>query len=117
VLTRFVRLVPVIAALAIVTWSVAAADDPIAITASDWKFTPNTITLRVGVPTVLRLSSAEGVHGLQSDELGISQTVIVPGKETDVTLAPKKPGTYVLHCSVPCGSGHQNMTLTINVEP
>jgi cytochrome c oxidase subunit II len=116
VLIKFVRLVPFIAALALLMSSVAAADDPIAISASDWKFTPNTITLKVGVPTVLRLSSAEGVHGLQSDELGISQTLIVPGKETDVTLTPKKAGTYVLHCTVPCGSGHENMTLTVKVE-
>jgi cytochrome c oxidase subunit II len=117
VFTRFARFVPVIATFALLSSRVAAADDSIAITASsDGKFTPGSITLKVGVPTTLRLSSTDGVHGLQSDELGISQTLIIPGKETDVTLTPKKPGTYVIHCSVPCGSGHDTMTLTVKVE-
>ncbi|HEX8806375.1 MAG TPA: cupredoxin domain-containing protein [Candidatus Aquilonibacter sp.] len=114
--TRFARLVSVVAALTLLTSSIAAADDPIAITASDGRFTPGTIVLKVGVPTTLRLSSTEGVHGVQSDELGISQTLIFPGKVTEVTLTPKKPGTYVIHCSVPCGSGHDSMTLTVKVE-
>ncbi len=115
--TRFARLIPVVAALAFLSSHVAIAADPISITASDGKFTPGAITLKVGVPVVLRLSSTEGVHGVQSDALGISQTLIFPGKETDVTVTPKKPGTYVLHCTVPCGSGHENMTLTVTVEP
>ncbi len=115
-LTRLIRLIPVVAALVLLAPNVAAADDPISIVASNWKFTPNTITLKVGVPYVLRLSSAEGVHGLQSDALGVSQTLILPGKGIDVTVTPKKTGTYVLHCSVPCGTGHETMTLTIKVE-
>ena len=104
-------------AIAFVLGGVARASDPIAIVASNWKFTPNQITLKAGVPQVLRLSSSEGVHGLQSDALGIAQTVIIPGKSTDVTVTPKKPGTYVVHCSVVCGAGHANMTLTVVVEP
>ncbi|HUN29663.1 MAG TPA: cupredoxin domain-containing protein [Alphaproteobacteria bacterium] len=104
-------------ALAIIMGGVANAADPIVITASDWKFTPNEITLKAGQPQVLRLTSLEGVHGLLSDALGIAQTIIVPGKNTDVTVTPKRVGTYVVHCSIECGAGHPNMALKVVVDP
>ncbi len=87
------------------------------IVASNWKFTPDTITLKAGEPQELRLTSSEGVHGIQSDELGIAQTTIAPGKFSTVTVTAKKAGTYVVHCSVVCGAGHADMKLNINVEP
>src|SRR5271165_4206375 len=92
----------------------AAANPTIDIVASNWKFTPNTIQLHVGQATTLRLTSKEGVHGLQSDELGIPMTTITSGS-TSVTVTAKKAGKYVLHCAIMCGAGHANMTLTINV--
>jgi cytochrome c oxidase subunit 2 len=94
----------------------AYAHPPIDIVASNWKFTPGTITVHVGEQTTLHVTSSEGVHGIQSDELGIPQTTIVPGKFVDVTFTPKKAGTYVVHCSVICGAGHADMKLTITVE-
>ena len=65
----------------------------------------------------LRLTSSEGVHGLQSDELGIPQTAIAPGSFKTIQVTAKKPGKYVLHCAIMCGAGHSNMTLTIYVAP
>jgi cytochrome c oxidase subunit 2 len=94
----------------------AYAHPPIDVVASNWKFTPNEITTKVGEETTLRVSSAEGVHGIQSDDLGIPSTTIVPGKTVDVTFTPKKAGTYVAHCSVLCGAGHADMKLTVKVE-
>lgn len=87
------------------------------IVASNWKFTPDTITLKAGEPQDLRFTSSEGVHGVQSDELGIPQTTISPGKFTDVTVTAKTAGTYVVHCSLVCGAGHGDMKLTVKVEP
>jgi cytochrome c oxidase subunit II len=92
-----------------------AATSTIDIVASNWKFTPSTIELHVGQTTTLHVTSSEGVHGLQSDELGIPQTMIVPGSTKAIEVTPKKPGKYVLHCAVMCGAGHPNMTLTVNV--
>ncbi|MGB6985963.1 MAG: cupredoxin domain-containing protein [Candidatus Aquilonibacter sp.] len=114
---RLSHILATAAILLVLTANVALADSPIAVTASDGKFTPGTVTLKVGQTTVLHFSSSSGVHGLQSDALGISQTLIMPGKGTDVTVTPKKAGTYVLHCTIPCGSGHETMTLTVDVEP
>ena len=105
----------VIGALIFAPFQIAFAHPSIDIVASNWKFTPSTIELHVGEATTLRLTSAEGVHGLQSDELGIAQTMIVPDQWTTVSVTPKKAGKYVVHCSVVCGAGHADMALTVNV--
>jgi len=93
-----------------------AAHPSIDIVASNWKFTPVTITVELGKPTTLRLTSSQGVHGIASKELGIPDTTIMPKKFVTVTFTPSKAGTYVVHCAVICGAGHPNMALTVKVE-
>src|SRR5690348_8341177 len=116
-MTRFFGLIP-LAAMVLLTSSLSVSAHPsIDVVASNWKFTPSTIELHVGETTTLRLTSSEGVHGIKSDDLGISQTMITPGQFTTVTVTPKKAGKYVLHCEVMCGAGHANMALTVNVLP
>ena len=80
-------------------------------------FTPAKISIPVNEPTTLRLTSSSGVHGIESDDLGIPKTTIKPNEFQLVTFTPKKAGTYVLHCAVVCGPGHSDMTLTIEVTP
>lgn len=92
-----------------------SANTTVDIVATNWKFTPNTIVLHVGRTTTLSLTSKEGVHGLQSDDLGIPLTPIASGSVKTVDVTPKKLGTYVLHCAIMCGAGHTNMTLTVHV--
>ena len=94
----------------------AAAHPSIDIVASNWKFTPSTITIPAGAPTTLRLTSSEGEHGLASSELNIPDTKILPNKFVTVTFTPATAGTYVIHCSVVCGAGHPNMALTVKVQ-
>jgi len=94
----------------------AATHPTIDIVASNWKFTPSSITVPVDEPTTLRLTSAEGVHGIASKDLGIPDTTILPSRFVTVTFTPHAPGTYVVHCSVICGAGHADMALTVNVE-
>jgi cytochrome c oxidase subunit 2 len=93
----------------------APAHPSIDIVASNWKFTPATITIPPSEPTTLRLTSAEGVHGLKSDDLGIALTTIMPNKFATVTFTPKKAGTYTLHCAIVCGAGHDDMVLVVKV--
>jgi cytochrome c oxidase subunit 2 len=92
-----------------------SAHPSVDIAVANWKFTPSKITIPVGEPTTLRLTTTSGVHGIQSDDLGIPLTTIPNGKIIDVTFTPKKAGTYVLHCMIVCGPGHPNMALTIDV--
>jgi cytochrome c oxidase subunit II len=94
----------------------AAAHPPIDISAANWKFTPAVITVEAGQPVTLRLTAASGVHGIQSDELGIKKTAISPGKFVEVTFTPQKAGTYKIHCAIPCGPGHDEMVITIVVK-
>jgi cytochrome c oxidase subunit 2 len=95
----------------------ACAHPTVDVVAANWKFTPATIEMHVGETTVMHITSSEGVHGIQSDDLGIPQTAIKPGGFVDVSVTPKKAGTYVIHCTIPCGNGHGDMVLTIVVQP
>lgn len=93
----------------------AAAHPSIDIVASNWKFTPATVTVPVNDETTLRLTSSEGVHGIASSDLGIATTTIMPNKFVTVKFTPKKAGTYDVHCAVVCGAGHGDMVLKIKV--
>lgn len=106
---------------AVLPAAVSAAPAPIPsgailLTASNYKFTPGTITVKAGQPVTLALSSSAGVHGIQSSDLGIKQTMITPGDTKIVTFTPSKAGKYQIHCSVPCGPGHADMVLTVVVQ-
>jgi len=116
--TRFGMVVSMAIAvsMAIVAAMPAMAHPSIDIAVANWKFTPATITIPLGEPTTLRLTSTSGVHGIKSDDLGIPLTTIPNGKVVDVTFTPKKAGTYVLHCQIVCGPGHSDMALTIVVS-
>lgn len=93
----------------------AVAHPSIDVVAANWKFTPNTITVPLGEPTTLRLTSSEGVHGLASKRLNIPMTTIMPHRFVTATFTPSKVGTYVVHCAIICGAGHPDMALTIKV--
>jgi cytochrome c oxidase subunit 2 len=108
-------IIALIACAMVAVGAIAASADPVTITAANWKFAPAEITVHVGQPVTLDLTSTEGVHGLASDELGLPATTIVPGHVKSVTFTPKKAGTFVLHCTIPCGPGHGKMTLTVHV--
>jgi cytochrome c oxidase subunit II len=100
--------------------AVAARADALTTTkvvASNFTFTPAKITTRVGEKTTLSLTSSGGVHGLESKELGIPQTVMAPGKTVAVTFTPKKAGTYKIQCAIQCGTGHDKMVLEVVVKP
>ncbi|HXW77271.1 MAG TPA: cupredoxin domain-containing protein [Candidatus Eremiobacteraceae bacterium] len=105
----------VAAALALASSAPASAHPTIDLAVSNWKFVPAKITIPADEPTTLRLTATQGVHGIQSAELGIPQTTIPNGKTVLVTFTPTKPGTYIVHCSVFCGPGHADMALTVVV--
>jgi len=105
-------------ALTLLPGRAASAHPSIDIVASNFKFTPATITVHVNEPVTLRLTSSGGVHGIESAELAIPKTTIPPGgANTTVTFTPTKAGTYVVKCAIICGAGHDDMKLTIKVVP
>jgi cytochrome c oxidase subunit 2 len=93
-----------------------AAVEPkvIAISAKKFAFIPSAITLKKGEPVILRLTSADRVHGFMSKPLKID-TDIAAGKTTDVTVTPSSAGNFTVICDHYCGTGHGNMKMKVAV--
>ena len=84
------------------------------VVAKRFAFEPAEITLKRGEPVDFVLSSADVDHGVRIRELGLDLRV-AKGKKAETTFTPQSTGTFVGHCSVFCGPGHGQMTLTIHV--
>ncbi len=97
--------------------SAASAQERIvAVTAERFKFTPAVIELRAGETVVLEITSLDRKHGFQVPDLNVDES-IEPGKVTRVRVTAAKAGTIPFHCSVFCGSGHEEMAGEIVVRP
>jgi cytochrome c oxidase subunit 2 len=103
-------------AIALASARPSAADNPkvIEITAKKFEFSPGEITLKKGEPVILRLTSADRVHGFMSKPLKID-TDIADGKSTDVALTPDAAGDFTVICDHYCGTGHGNMKMKVTV--
>ena len=80
----------------------------IKVTAKKFEYSPAVIELKLGVPVILELTSLDRKHGMKSTDLKID-VEILPGETTRVRLVPDKVGKFEFHCSVFCGSGHEDM--------
>ena len=107
---------PFAAILAAASSDVAAQERIIQVTAEKFKFTPAVIELKLGEPVVLELTTLDRKHGFQISDLNIDES-IEPGKVTRVRISPAKAGTFLFHCDVFCGSGHEEMAGEIVVKP
>lgn len=92
----------------------AQASNDVTITARNFSFSPAVVRLKRGQPVVFHLRSAQGVHGLNAPEVGINN-MILTAKEQIVHATPPKAGTFVVHCSIVCGTGHAQMVMTFIV--
>lgn len=80
-----------------------------------YAFKPAVVTLHKGKPTTLHFKATAGAaHGLNVAEIGLNNAIITQSG-TNVTVVPKKIGTYVAHCTLVCGSGHAHMAMTFKV--
>lgn len=86
------------------------------VVAKRFAFEPAEITVKKGEPVDFVLSSADVDHGVRIRELGLDLRVD-KGKRAETTFTAQSTGTFVGHCSVFCGSGHGQMTLTVHVVP
>jgi cytochrome c oxidase subunit 2 len=91
-----------------------ASPHRIEVVAKRFAFEPAEITLKKGEAVDFVLTSKDVAHGVRIRELNLDLNV-GKGKTADATLTPTVTGTFVGHCSVFCGSGHGQMTLTIHV--
>jgi cytochrome c oxidase subunit 2 len=87
----------------------------IKITAQQFDFSPDRITLKKGQKVKLVLTSTDVAHAFVIIPLKVD-TDIPPGKTTEVTLVPKKTGKFRAFCDHYCGTGHSAMKVTVVVE-
>ncbi|UOQ47020.1 cytochrome C oxidase subunit II [Gracilibacillus caseinilyticus] len=77
--------------------------------ATNWKFDQEEYTVPAGEVTV-NLTSKEGFHGIVIENSDVS----IEGEGSATTTL--EPGEYTIRCSVPCGTGHSEMTATLVVQ-
>jgi len=90
------------------------AERVIHITARNFQFSPDSITLKKGEPVVLEISSGDRKHGFSLRAFGV-RTDVLPGKVSRIRFTPDKTGRFTFSCDVFCGDGHEEMTGTVIV--
>jgi cytochrome c oxidase subunit 2 len=78
-------------------------------------WTPENLSVAVGQPLHLRLTSDDVTHSFaigQSDRPAVD---VIPGEMTDVTLTFDKPGKYTFYCTRWCSVNHWRMRGVIEV--
>ena len=83
--------------------------------ATDFAFTPSTITVNEGDTVRIKLSSSEGTHGLVIPDFAVNK-VVSPGAPVVLEFVANKKGTFGFRCSVMCGEGHGDMKGTLIVQ-
>jgi cytochrome c oxidase subunit 2 len=93
-------------------WDVSYNSDD----ASKTMRTANELHLPVGVPTRIILKSADVIHSFWVPSLNGKQDLI-PGRQNDITIVPRKIGIFRGQCAEFCGTQHARMSLVVIVEP
>jgi cytochrome c oxidase subunit 2 len=94
----------------------ASAPREIAIVAKRFAFEPAAIEVTEGERIRLRVSSADGVHGLRVRGLRINKLIPRGGQAVMIDFVASAPGRYQILCSEECGDGHDTMTGTLIVK-
>jgi cytochrome c oxidase subunit 2 len=86
----------------------------IKIVARRFTYSPNQLTLKMGVPVVLELTSLDVVMGFSLPDFQ-TRADVLPGKVARLRFTPDKAGSFTFLCDIFCGSGHETMSGTLNV--
>ncbi len=78
------------------------------ITARQFSFEPNVITVNKGDIVKLKITSADVTHGFAINEFNVNEQ-LEPGKTVNVEFVADKTGTFSFYCSIVCGAGHSGM--------
>jgi len=116
------------AIVAVIGLGAAGAQDPapqdadvrvIEVIARRFEFEPATIEVTEGERVRLLVRSADGPHGVEIKQFKVKKAVprAKPG-DSPVTIefVASTPGTFPILCSEYCGTGHKDMTGTLNVR-
>ena len=70
------------------------------VTAENFKFMPETITVKVGSKVKINFESTLGFHDFVVDEFNVKTTQVNTGGTTTVEFVASKVGTFEYYCSV-----------------
>ena len=81
-----------------------------------FEFDPSTITVNVGEPVRLLVSSADGVHGVEIKKFKVNKDIPRGGEAVVINFTPTTAGEFPIMCSEYCGDGHDDMKGTLVVQ-
>lgn len=88
---------------------------PLTMQASDFKFSPNTLSAVVGTHVVLSITNTSSeAHNITLVPFGVNAT-LPPGKTTTVSFTASKAGAYYFYCNLP-GHAEAGMVGKITVS-
>jgi uncharacterized cupredoxin-like copper-binding protein len=103
-------------------WQDSAATSSPSIILEDYRFTPNRIDAKVGVPLTVRLTN-KGTerHDLNFESfhmpgLGGVESIVEPGESRTITLTFDQPGSHTFICTL-AGHAAAGMTGAVFVTP
>ncbi len=77
--------------------------------------TANELHLPAGRPAIINLKSNDVIHSLWIPNLAGKQDLI-PGRDVDLALLPRRVGQFRSQCAEFCGAQHAHMALDVTVE-
>ncbi len=86
----------------------------IRVEASQFSYSPSTISVHQGDTVTIELTSQDVVHGFYVDGYGVSVQVD-PGQVRTLTFVANRPGSFRIRCNVTCGAMHPFMIGKLNV--
>jgi cytochrome c oxidase subunit 2 len=92
----------------------ADAGKSLKIIASNWQFDKPEYTVAKGDKLKVSLTLKEGVHAVDISGQGLDVKLTKDAPMQEITF--DKPGTYEIHCTLPCGQGHAGMMSKIIVS-
>jgi cytochrome c oxidase subunit II len=84
-------------------------------TAKNYDFDPNVITVKKGEKVRLFITATDRDHGIKIERYDINQ-VVKKGQTATIEFTADKAGTFEFKCSVYCGMGHRKMKGKLVVE-
>jgi cytochrome c oxidase subunit 2 len=82
----------------------------------NFKYDQTEYKVKKGVPVHITLQNKDGMHGAIIADFGVDLQSKSPTDKPEATFTPNKTGTFIIKCSVPCGTGHMTMTANLIVE-
>lgn len=102
-------------ALAFVATLAAQTPRVIEVTAKKYDFVPSTIEVAQGERVILRVTSADRLHGIGIRKFGVERE-IPRGRTVDVEFVATEAGTFKVICTEDCGKGHDDMVGALVVK-